>query len=168
MRRPAVLVGGVLALAGAGAALVSRGAGVAAPPQPIACAFAVMVAGELRCDEAAPRTIAALCGGPAGPPLRHGDAVEPAALCAADERRPGGPGWGRMRGEDLAALEVPVDINTASLAELESLPEIGPSLARAIAAARPFARVEELARVPGIGPRRLAALRRRARVDEGR
>ncbi len=168
MRRPAVVVGGVLALTCAGAAILTRGAGPAAAPQATPCAFAVMVAGELRCDEAAPRTSAALCGGGAGPALRHGDAVEPEVLCAAAERRPGGPGWGRMKGEDLAALDVPVDVNTASLSELESLPEIGPTLARAIAAERPFTRVEDLARVPGIGPRRLAALRRRARVEEER
>ena len=49
-----------------------------------------------------------------------------------------------------------VDVNTASVAELERLPGIGPLLARRIAEDRathgPFQRPEELQRVKGIGP----------------
>ena len=50
-----------------------------------------------------------------------------------------------------------VDVNTAGVEELERLPEVGPSLARRIAAYRtahgPFTSAEELQRVPGIGPK---------------
>ena len=50
-----------------------------------------------------------------------------------------------------------VDVNTAGVAELERLPEVGPSLARRIAAYRethgPFGSPEELMDVPGIGPK---------------
>jgi len=53
----------------------------------------------------------------------------------------------------------PVDVNRVAPELLEALPGIGPVRARAIAAARPFARVEDLRRVPGIGPATLAALR---------
>lgn len=52
-----------------------------------------------------------------------------------------------------------VDVNTASLRLLETLPGVGPVTAERIAAARPFDTVDELARVAGIGPVRLEALR---------
>lgn len=52
-----------------------------------------------------------------------------------------------------------ININTAAAEELQELPNIGPALARSIIAARPFAAVADLGRVPGIGPKRLAAMR---------
>jgi competence protein ComEA len=56
-----------------------------------------------------------------------------------------------------------VDINRATAAELEALPGIGPSLAAQIIAYReangPFASVELLLDVPGIGDAKLAAIR---------
>jgi competence protein ComEA len=64
----------------------------------------------------------------------------------------------------------PIDLNTATAAELERLPLIGPSLAARIVAHRerhgPFAAVEDLVQVPGIGPATLARLR--DRVTAGR
>ena len=64
---------------------------------------------------------------------------------------------------DDPTLNVLIDINTASPAELEALPGIGPALAARIAAHRaargPFRSVEELREVPGIGEKTLAALR---------
>lgn len=54
---------------------------------------------------------------------------------------------------------LPLDLNHEDERALAALPGIGPSRARAIAAARPFCRPSDLARVPGIGPvtlRRLA------------
>lgn len=61
-----------------------------------------------------------------------------------------------------------IDINRATLGELDQLPGIGPALARRIVAARPFASVEELERVPGIGTGRIEALRERVTVGGGR
>ena len=61
-----------------------------------------------------------------------------------------------------------VNINTAGAAELESLPGIGPALAARIVEYRdghgPFASVDDLADVPGIGPAKLEALRSQATV----
>jgi competence ComEA-like helix-hairpin-helix protein len=55
----------------------------------------------------------------------------------------------------------PVNLNTATAAEIEALPGIGPGLARRIVAARnkhPFASLADLDRVPGIGPKLLKKL----------
>lgn len=61
-----------------------------------------------------------------------------------------------------------VNINTAGAAELESLPGIGPALAARIVEYRdghgPFASVDDLTDVPGIGPAKLEALRSQATV----
>lgn len=54
-----------------------------------------------------------------------------------------------------------MNLNTASLAELESLPGVGPTLARRIVAARPLKSLEDLDQVKGIGPSQLAKLRDR-------
>ena len=45
-----------------------------------------------------------------------------------------------------------IDLNTATQMELESLPDIGPVLAKRMISARPFGNFEDLKRVPGIGP----------------
>ena len=57
----------------------------------------------------------------------------------------------------------PVNLNTATADDLDSLPGVGPSTAAAILAHReqhgPFTTVDELAEVRGIGPAKLEALR---------
>jgi len=56
-----------------------------------------------------------------------------------------------------------ISLNSASAAELDLLPGIGPSLANAIVSYRqahgPFQAVEQLLDVPGIGPSKLEAIR---------
>ena len=52
-----------------------------------------------------------------------------------------------------------ININAAPPEQLESLPGIGPSKAAAIIANRPFANVEDLERVPGIGAKTVELLR---------
>ncbi len=52
-----------------------------------------------------------------------------------------------------------ININSASLQQLESLPGIGPALARRIVAGRPYRTVDELLRVSGIGEKLLRRLR---------
>ncbi len=62
----------------------------------------------------------------------------------------------------------PVDVNSASLDELDSLPGVGPATAAAIVAEREriggFTAVDELIEVPGIGPAKLEQLRDLVRI----
>ena len=112
-----------------------------------------------------------LCPGPQRPAARElvaaGDAFDTAQLCARSFASPEGPesGWSRMSPDELAMLGQPVDLNEASLAELESLPRVGPKLARRIVEGRPYADVDALERVRGIGPATLVRLRDRAVVE---
>jgi competence protein ComEA len=61
-----------------------------------------------------------------------------------------------------------VDINSATLADLDALPGVGPSTAQAIIDYRiangPYVSVDDLLNVRGIGPSKLAAMRARVRV----
>lgn len=81
---------------------------------------------------------------PVGGDPRAGPAADPGA----------DPGSGATPG--------PVDLNTADLATLETLPGIGPTIAAAIVRHRetegPFQRVDDLLDVAGIGPSRFAQL----------
>jgi competence ComEA-like helix-hairpin-helix protein len=90
-----------------------------------------------------------------------------ARLRSGDRLTVGGDGRierGRMAPVRLAALELPVDLNRASLDELASLDGVGPKLAERIWAARPFVTVDELLRVKGLGKSRIERLRRRLTV----
>lgn len=120
------------------------------------CSRAQLIAGELRCEEELLTDLRQLC--PDGPSraLRSGDAIARSSCRTRQVER--------LDPQDFTHLSLPVDVNGASAAELSSLPGIGPVLAERIIAARPFAELEALTRVRGIGPKRLSALRQRARV----
>lgn len=66
------------------------------------------------------------------------------------------------------ASSAPVNLNTASATELQTLPGIGPAIASRIVAWRAehgsFASVDELRKVPGIGPKKLEQIRPMART----
>ncbi len=57
-----------------------------------------------------------------------------------------------------------VNVNTATVQQLAFLPGVGPKVAEAIVAARPFVSVDALLTVKRIGPKRLEALRPFVRV----
>ena len=121
------------------------------------CDRAQLVNGELRCDEELLDSVRV--AGVGRRPVEAGDAIETRARVASPPR------VARMPPAQLAALAQEVDLNQASAAELASLAGIGPTLAERIIAARPYAGVDELIEVRGIGPKRLAAIRPRARVE---
>ena len=58
-----------------------------------------------------------------------------------------------------------ININTASQAQLESLPSIGPKRADAIIAHRPYQSSEELTRIHGFGPKTYKALKDKITVE---
>jgi competence ComEA-like helix-hairpin-helix protein len=105
--------------------------------------------GDSLCEPPADSLLAAFA--PADP--ERVDSLAPVPVGPAREIPPGLLETGRVR------------INDAGPADLETLPGIGPALARRILEARaksgPFRRPEDLLRVSGIGPRKLAALRER-------
>ena len=78
------------------------------------------------------------------------------------------PGVRAGGGAAGTAAEVLVDLNTATPEQLDELDGIGPGMAGAILEYREehggFGSVEELGQVPGIGEKRLAALREKVRV----
>jgi competence ComEA-like helix-hairpin-helix protein len=58
-----------------------------------------------------------------------------------------------------------VNINTASIEELQTLPGIGPAKARLIVANRPYQSVENLAKLQGIGQKLATDLRPLIKID---
>ena len=78
----------------------------------------------------------------------------------------GGVGVGHSHAAAASAGAVagsPIDINTAGVAELETLPGVGPATAAAIVEHReqhgPYATIDDLEAVRGIGPAKIEAIR---------
>ena len=92
---------------------------------------------------------------PANPTLASGGRVE---IDKAGRYR-----LSRMAGPQLLTLGLAINLNEATQEDLEALPGIGPVLARRIIAYRqqhgPFARIDDLGKVSGLGPKNLENLR---------
>jgi competence protein ComEA len=107
--------------------------------------------------------LVAALGAAAGIP-EHGAAPSP---CEQPARRDGVlvcDGRGEAAGIAAWLVGQKLDVNTARQRDLEAIPDVGPSLAAAIVAARAerggFARLAELDEVPGVGPKTLVKLER--------
>ncbi|MDP7707219.1 MULTISPECIES: ComEA family DNA-binding protein [unclassified Mycobacterium] len=99
---------------------------------------------------------------PGKPPVL-GSSVGPGSPAA--QSPPGGPS---TSGKPKSGAQAAVDLNTATVEELDGLPGVGPVTAAAIVAWRQahgrFTTVDQLAEVDGIGPARLDKLRALVRV----
>ncbi|ABM62078.1 ComEA family DNA-binding protein [Halorhodospira halophila] len=84
--------------------------------------------------------------------------LEPALPVDTTQRQCGRSRPGRDLSQGL------IDLNTASIEELQVIPHIGPERAEAIVAMRPIRRIEQLEEVDGIGPSRLAEIAEQTRV----
>jgi comEA protein len=71
---------------------------------------------------------------------------------------------GRMTGDQLMVLGLALDLNQATVEDLQAVPGIGPALARRIIDYRkihgPFTQVDDLLKVKGIGEKSLEKIRR--------
>jgi competence ComEA-like helix-hairpin-helix protein len=103
---------------------------------------------------------------PLGPARRGGPGA--AGVPLVPGARPAGAGEGGPQGPPGQPPDLPVELNSADLGELESLPGVGPALARRIVEERArrgrFGALEDLLAVRGIGPATLERLRPRVVV----
>ena len=100
---------------------------------------------------------------------RRGEAVPPEVAGGGVGAGSGGWGVGAAGpGGEAAGPPEPVDLNTADLTALDSLPGVGPATARAILEERArrggFRSTRDLLRIPGIGENRFARLKDHVRV----
>ncbi len=137
---------------------------------------------EVRGAVAFPGVRAGMAGRPvrvalaeAGPRVRpRGDVVDESlvegALVVLDPDGSVRLGW--MAGERLLALGLRVDLAHASLEDLQALPGIGPVIAGRIvrwrASRGPIRSIGALEEIPGIGPKKLQAIRPLLRIGGGR
>lgn len=145
-RSPAQVGACLLALGFILAVLALRALPAASPPSAFVHVRSGPDAGWYGVDD--PVAVAA---GVSGPTVAEGTAIEviDGQAVVADVAAPAG----------YRATGAKLHLNRATLAELEALPRVGPTLAARIVQGRPYRSVDDLDRVKGIGPATLDKLR---------
>ena len=90
------------------------------------------------------------------------DAIKDKVTVAA--AKPVKPCPARSLRQRLSAAAAPVDLNTADQKALESLPGIGPALAKKIMEGRPFQSVDDLSRIKGLNKAKIDAIKDKVTV----
>lgn len=108
--------------------------------------------------------VVGIAAAPGAPPAMGSSLSSVSSVSAA----PGAPVANSGPAASGAAPQAPVELNTATVEQLDALPGVGPVTAAAIVAWRTsngrFTTVEQLGEVDGIGPARLEKLRELVRV----
>jgi competence protein ComEA len=89
--------------------------------------------------------------------------IEKSGLLRVGGEEPGRPRLAPFEPAKMKVLSIPVNLNTAGVEELDILPGVGPKTAQAIIDFREahgrFSSLEDLQKVKGLGPKKLAAIR---------
>jgi competence protein ComEA len=109
------------------------------------------------------RAAAGAAGGGAGAVAGGGTGAAPVGAAAGGGAGAAGGGAGGVAGTGATVPAVPLNLNTATAEQLDALDGVGPATAQKILEYRAqhggFGSVDDLGEIPGIGPKRLEALR---------
>ena len=167
--RAAAWVAGAIAICVAGALWWSGAAGAGTPAGAAGAAPRAGTGGSAEASRAMPATAATVTVHVVGEVRRPGvyelaggsRVVADGEQIAIPRQGEGGPAIAAAPG--AASKPGKIDLNTATEAQLDTLPGVGPSTAGKIVSDRtengPFRTVDDLMRVPGIGPAKLDALK---------
>ena len=103
-------------------------------------------------------------GAPATPALTPAAEKKPKAAAAAKPPAGQEAAAGKQTPASTPAAAAPVDLNMADQKALESLPGIGPALAKKIMEGRPYQSVDDLSRIKGMNKSKIEAIKDKVTV----
>lgn len=91
-------------------------------------------------------------------------AAEPASK--AESKKAEAATKGETKKAEAAPAGGLIDLNSAKADEIETLPGIGPATAKAIIDGRPYKTIDDLDKVKGLGPAKIAAIKDKVKIGE--